>query len=428
MVRGSLIFWLACLSGIAVAGEVIVAGPDDYRGHLPRLQPGDTLQLLPGVYRDGLPLRNLRGEPGRGIVIEGPAGGAPAVFEARDKHITVSLIDVAHVTIRHLHLRGKGRRAHAVVAEGRGSFAHDVTLEDLDIAGFDAAQSYVGISTKAPAWNWIIRNNRISRVGTGMYLGNSNGAAPFVAGLIEGNRVEQTLGYNLQIKHQQIRPGLAGLPQGQSVTIIRDNVFSKLDGASTGPAARPNVLVGHWPVEGPGHADRYLIHGNLFFQNPGERLLQAEGNVAVYNNLFVNSFGGAMSIQPHNDVPKDVHVLFNTVLSRGAPLRLHGAAAGHAQAVDGNAFFSDEPPSLMPGLKAGDNRLRPLAAAETELAAPFAATVDEVDLHPRADALRAASPWSGLPDFPGLGQDFDGEPRRIPHYGAHVRAGDPVRR
>lgn len=428
MVRGVLALWMICLSGIAVSGEVIVAGPEDYRAHLLRLQPGDILQLMPGIYRDGLPLRNLRGEPGREIVIEGPAGGSPAVFEAKDNHITVSLIDVAHVTVRHLHLRGKGRRAHAVVAEGRGRFAHDVTLEYLDIAGYDAAQSYVGISTKAPAWNWIIRNNRISRVGTGMYLGNSNGAAPFVAGIIDGNLVENTLGYNLQIKHQRPRPVLEGLPQGQSVTVIRNNVFSKLNGGSVGPAARPNVLVGHWPVEGPGSADRYLIHGNLFFQNPEERLLQAEGNVAVYNNLFVNSFGGAIGIQPHNDVPREVHVLFNTVLSRGAALSLYGAAAPYEQVVEGNAFFADEPSLLAPGVRAGENRQRPLAVAEAELLAPFAAVADELDLRPQPDALRASHPWTGLPDFPGLAQDVDGEPRRIPHYGAHVRAGDSGRR
>lgn len=417
--------WLICLTGGAEAA-VLIAGPENYRAYLQQLQPGDTLQLLPGVYRDGLPLRNLRGVPGRAIVIEGPAGGAPAVFEARDRHITVSLIDVAYLTVRHLHLRGKGRRAHGVVAEGRGRFAHDVTLEYLDISGFDAAQSYVGISTKAPAWNWIIRNNRISGAGTGMYLGNSNGAAPFVAGIIENNLIEDTLGYNLQIKHQRPRPELDGLPQEPAVTIIRNNVFSKLSGGASGPAARPNVLVGHWPLAGPGRDDRYLIYGNLFFHNPDERLLQAEGNVAIYNNLFVNASGGAMSIQPHNDVPRNVHVLFNTVVSRGSALRLRGPAEGHEQRVEGNAFFSDAPLSVAPSLTMGDNRQRPLAAAEAELLAPFAPTVDALDLRPRPGALRATASWSGLPAFSGLTRDFSGEPRRIPHYGAYDRAGDPA--
>jgi hypothetical protein len=320
---------VACLAQSVVAGQVIEAGPQDYRERLGSLGPGDTLRLTPGIYRDGLPLRGTRGEPGRPVVIEGPSEGPPAVFEGQDGRITVSLIDVAYVTIRHLRIDGGGgARGHGIVAEGRGSFAHDVTLEHLHITGFNASQGFNGISTKTPAWNWVIRNNHIQGVGTGMYLGNSDGSDPFVNGLIEDNRIEDTLGYNLQIKHQAPRPALDGMPQEPSVTVIRNNVFSKLSGGGEGAQARPNLLVGHWPLEGPGSEDHYLIYGNVFFQNPTERLFQGEGRVALYNNVFVNWFGEGVMFMAHNDVPRVVDVTHNTIIAQGRALQITGMPDG----------------------------------------------------------------------------------------------------
>jgi hypothetical protein len=48
--------------------------------------------------------------------------------------------------------------------------------------------------------------------GTGMYFGNSDGNHPFWGGLIENNLIMNTIGYNLQIKHQNPRPRLPGMP------------------------------------------------------------------------------------------------------------------------------------------------------------------------------------------------------------------------
>ena len=48
----------------------------------------------------------------------------------------------------------------------------------------------------------------------------------------EHNLIVDTLGYNLQIKHQLPRPALPGMPSEKSVTIIRHNVFSKAHGAA----------------------------------------------------------------------------------------------------------------------------------------------------------------------------------------------------
>jgi hypothetical protein len=380
----TVLLWLGCFQQVLAEGRLLEASPQNYRDLLTILQPGDTLRLAPGIYRHGLPLRRIAGAPGRPVVIEGPGEGSPAVLAGRDGGITVSLIDVAHLVLRQLRLDGGGAAGHAIVAEGRARFAHDVTLENLTITGFDAAQGFNGIATRVPAWNWVIRNNRIQGVGTGMYLGNPDGSAPFVNGLIEGNRIEDTLGYNLQIKHQAPRPVLEGMPQGPSVTVIRDNRFSKLTGGGEGERARPNVLIGHFPLEGPGAEDYYLIERNLFFQNPTERLFQGEGRVALYDNRFVNWLGDGVVFMAHNDVPRVVDVIHNTILAKGPALGVSGMPEELSPQVAGNVLLSTSP---QPEWEHGLNYVGWLDEAETLFRSPLA-DADTIDLRPRAGQLR----------------------------------------
>ncbi len=312
---------LCVLAGVAAAADYR-AGAADYRDYLHRLQPGDRLLLEPGDYRQGLPLRNLSGHAGQPIVIEALNPAEPPRFIARPGANTVSLVDVRHLVLRHLELDGGNLPVDAIKAEGHSRYADFITLEQLFIHDHAASQQNVGISTKCPVLGWVVRNNRIERVGTGMYFGDSDGSDPFVGGVIEANRVTHTLGYNLQIKHQGSRP--PDFPD-RADTLIRYNVFSKSD-ASPGPLARPNVLLGHVPLTGAGSEDRYLVYGNLFLHNPSEALLQAEGRVVIYDNVFVNGSGDAIHIQPHNDVPREMLIFSNTVLASTTGIQVRRAA------------------------------------------------------------------------------------------------------
>ncbi len=319
-----------------------LAGPGEYRDWLPKLQAGDRLRLEPGDYLHGLPLHGLSGTVERPIVIEGANRQMPPRFVARQGANTVSLVDVRHVVIRHLELDGRNLPVDAIKAEGHSRFADFVTLENLYIHDHAASQQNVGISSKCPAFGWVVRGNRIERVGTGMYFGDSDGSDPFVAGLIEHNIVRETLGYSLQIKHQTARaengPGAAG----RHDTLIRHNLFTKR--LTRGEHPRPNVLVGHFPASGPGSEDRYLIYNNLFLHNPDEALLQAEGRVAIYGNLFVNAHGNAIHVQPHHDVPRDMAIFSNTVLAQGTGIRIRQREdADYAQHVTANVVSAAAP-------------------------------------------------------------------------------------
>jgi hypothetical protein len=381
------------------------ANPEDYLDTLKRLRPGDTLLLAAGEYRDGLPLHGMSGIAGKPIVISGPADKASAVFLARPGANTVSILNSKYLTVRHLVLDGQGLPVDAVKAEGRSAWAHHITLEGLRIENYNADQQVIGISTKCPAWGWIIRGNTIIGSGTGMYLGDSDGSAPFVAGLIEDNIILDSTGYNLQIKHQKGRPEIAGMPQGKSLTVIRHNVFSKsVTNSSTGKLARPNVLVGHWPLTGPGLEDTYAIYGNFFYENPSEALFQGEGNIALYSNVFINSYGDAINIQPHNAAPRRIAVFFNTIVAARGGVRVVGGDPAYRQRLVGNLVFAAEP------LVGGEHPMNTTGFREEAagyLARPFdRLKIDVVDAH--------------LPSLlPDVSRDFEGRLRARKLPGAY---------
>jgi len=399
--------------------------PTNYRALLHELRPGDELHLAPGEYVEGLPLSGVVGTAKAPVVIKGPTRHAHAVLLARRGHNTISIQNSAYVTIKNLVLEGQGLPVDGVKCEGHADFAHHITLENLTIRGHGNNQQTVGISTKCPAWGWVIRNNVIIGAGTGMYLGNSDGRAPFVGGLIEHNLIVDSIGYNLQIKHQAPRPELPGMPSTPSETVIRHNVFAKTAPLRAGAQPRPSVLVGHWPKTGAGSDDRYLIYGNFFYGNPAESLFQGEGNLALYNNLFVAPDRDAIRIQPHNDIPKHIVVAYNTVLAREAGIVL---ARGHgsewfAQVVSHNAVFAGQP--LM-GIEGGENRVGSLEQSGRYLTAPHFA-LGALDLRPKPGALGVQDAFRDGSVLPGLHLDFDGRQRYPRVAGAYTESDGPLR-
>ena len=411
---------IAAGTASTLQARIIAAQPESYRALLASLKPGDTLQLAPGEYRNGLRLHRLSGTRDAPIVIRGPAQGEPAVFVARRGANTVSIVDAAHIELRDVTLDGRNIPVDAVKLEGTARYAHHITLENLTIVGHGAGQQIVGISTKAPAWGWVLRRNRIHGAGTGMYLGNSDGSAPFFDSVIEYNVVTAPLGYAIQIKHQRPRPELDHAPKDPRVTLIRHNVLSKAEGAAVGAAARPNLLLGHLPRSGPGMQDEYHVYGNFLDDNPTEALFQAEGNVAFYSNVLRNRFGPGIAIQPHNDVPKEIRIFDNTIVTRGEPIviRTNEHTQPDRQFVHGNAVFS---PHHIRGGVQSDNLVFALEDAPLAL---VAADSTRFDAFPRDDAMRCAGPrpaWSNAPTDARC--DFNGRTRQAGYCGAYAGQG-----
>ena len=131
------------------------------------------------------------------------------------------------------------------------------------------------------------------------------------------------------------------------------------------------MLVGHWPLTGRGANDQYLIYGNFFYQNPHESLFQGEGNIALYNNLFVNHFGDAIRIQPHNETTRTISVFYNTVIAKGSGITLvrreHDPM--YPQFVTANIVFAGSP---VRGTSFEKNLTGELDEARKYLTRPFA--------------------------------------------------------
>ncbi len=402
--------------------QVHKANPSTYKSSLARLKSGDRLELAAGTYSGGLSLNGLRGTVDEPIVISGPAKGAPALFHARGGHDTVEVFGCCHVVVRNLELDGKGLAVNGVNARSSGGQVHDITIENLIIKNHGTNQQIVGISTNQTAtWNWTIRNNVIIGAGTGMYLGNSDGTNPFVNGLIEYNYIANTVGYNIQVKHQVGRPKISGMPT-KGRTLIRHNVFCKeKPGKGKSDGARPNLLVGHFPDSGDGSKDVYLVYGNFFYQNHSKQpLFQGEGNIALYNNLFVNTLGNAVQIGRHNGRPKMIRVFNNTVVAKGQGIRVGGGDSGYKQMVMGNAVYAS---GSISGSAVSNNLSGSYEAAAKVLVRPHAPPGD-LDLFPKAGALRGRPlSASDINAFQDWDKDFNGNKRNRGIRGAYAGGG-----
>ncbi|HEX3126157.1 MAG TPA: hypothetical protein VH394_02410 [Thermoanaerobaculia bacterium] len=398
--------------------RTIQANPSTYKSLLTTLQPGDRLQLAAGTYTQQLRISNRNGAPGKCIVIEGPASGSPAIFTGSSTFNTISLINVSYMVFRNLTLDGKHLLGDGVKVEASSAYAHHITLENLLLSNYDESLQRCGISTKGKAWNFVIRYNTIARAGVGLYLGKPDGTAELVNSLIEHNLVKDSMLYNMEIKHQIGRDTAAGIPSS-GTTIIRHNVFSKETGAATGTNARPNVLVGHWPLSGAGSTDTYQVYGNLFYQNPTEALFQGEGNIALHDNLFVNRvFSRAIRIQKHNDLPRQIDIFNNTVVASGEGIVIYNGDPAYSQRVRNNVVFAATP--LVGGQQSG-NLTGAFSAASQYLNNPGGSlTAGTLDLFPIAGKVTGTTAdltyLSGLVDWD---KDFNGYPRLLTYRGAY---------
>lgn len=414
-----------------VPDRIVNADPGNYRALLPGLGPGDLMRLAPGTYLDGLPMSGHNGQPDDCIIVEGPHTWPPtAVFTVTDCCNTVSLRDSSYLVIRNLEIDGTGDTisADGVKAQVGGpdadDYAHHITLENLYIHDHDLSQQTVCISTKVPAWNWVVRRSVLELCGTGIYFGNSNGEDEFVNGLVEHNLITDSVGYNMQIKHQSGRDTSLGIP-ASGRTIVRHNVFSKGANSSGGGAARPNLLLGHWPPAGPGSDDDYLVYGNFFHRNPSgvEALFQAEGNVIVYDNVFVNSEGPGVSFQFNQGPPQRVRFVHNTVVARDGGVAVSGAdTVGYEQKIVGNAVFAATP--VGGGTTVAENVTGLEADAAGFLVNPFGAPGVDLDLVPLAGGLlQGPVDTTDLQSFPDWNRDFDSAPRVASFRGAYGAEG-----
>jgi hypothetical protein len=417
---------LGILPGLTLATNYY-GSPGSYLQYIDQLAGGDTLFLAAGVYTDRLNLDDITGEPGNPIVITGPESGEAAVFNGNACCNTVSIERCAYLVIRHLTLDGQDIPfIDAVKAEGtNGNWAHDITIEYLTVINHAEGDLIVGINTKCPAWNWIIRFNTFIEPGLGMYLGAPDGTAAFVNGIIEYNLVINPRRYGIQVKHQIIGSrDVESMPEN-GVTYVRYNVISKAENSDPDDA-RPNLLVGAFPESGKGSNDHYEIYGNLLWQNPDEGLFQGTGNYGFYNNILVNHLDGwGIYAFPHNGfMPRDVKIFNNTILSKNQGIRLSGVNDSYTQIIAGNAIFSDQPIYDTGVGTQYANVTDAFESADLYLVNP-AQDLATVDMTPTEELHMGYIDPATFLDYQDAHLDFDYEMRDWEYRGAYGSPGPP---
>jgi hypothetical protein len=366
---------------LSFAAKVHNARPSNVRALLGGLKPGDTLSLAPGRYPPLL-IRHINGTPEAWITIRGASDGE-AVIEGSGASNVIEIESSSYLSIENLHIDSRGiEGAFGINAgNGAGGPTHDIRIEGNTFTGQNGSQQTDAISTKTPTWGWIVRYNRVLGAGTGMYLGNSDGGQPFVAGLIEHNLFQNTIGYNIEIKHQISLPAIPGMPLGPTSTIIRDNVFIKDDRPSP-DGDRPNLLVDPFPATGPGSLNLYEIYGNYFRHNHRESLFQGAGRFTLHDNIFVDGpySSPAVVIEPHNGPVKLALIYNNTIYTPGPGIQFFSQSLS-GDSVVGNVIFATVP----------------LAGPITEQAENITGSPERAPLYLRAPSFEASADFYPLP-------------------------------
>jgi hypothetical protein len=424
--------------------RVISATPATFQAKVPDLLPGDTLELAGGIYTKALTINGLKGTKSHPIVITG-AGNA-TIFKGNGCCNTISIRKSAYIVIKNMKLDGLNINGpDGIKAEGNTAsnpnWTHHITIDNLTITNYASNQQQVGISTKCPSSHWVIKNNTIDGAGTGIYLGNSDGTQPFVNGLIENNFIHNTIGYNIEVKHQITgqRDLAEGVKAGTNLngkTILRNNVFSKGINSSTGVDARPNVLVGGFPGAGAGKNDYYEVYGNFFYNNPVEALFQGTGNIMLYRNIFVNHANPpdfrTVYITPHNGVsPQNVKIFHNTLWANNSAggIRINNPDVNFRQYIVGNVAFLPNPGNAITASNTtttllADNIIDSYANAGHYV---MSATTDlsSLDLYPKAGQLKAllSIPHALFGNNTGYDRDFNNAVYDWTYRGAYSGSG-----
>jgi len=330
------VFFLCVVLGVSgrMRAETHYANPgDDLRDWTAMMNPGDTLILNPGEYHSLIRMVEKNGDPDNWFTIRGPdEGTATVVFPEGWVTNLIEFKNSSYWRVENLVLDGNNFNCPGAdafktmpLSDETWDYAHHIVLDGVEICDFDGT----GISTKVSTWDMEVRNCYIHDVhNPGAYLGNSNGQQPIINLSFEHNFIERTGSYNIQVKHQWPRAGVArgdtpGLEFDSWGWLVKDNVFMRTEAAAVNP--RPNFLIDAAPTGGPGSDDLATICGNVVLANSaginGDNGFQLSGNVLVYNNIIMNvAKPGVPGIRIGEHItirPRHVELYNNTVIILG---------------------------------------------------------------------------------------------------------------
>lgn len=126
----ALVLLIASLYTSLRAATVDVSNDAELRAALRDAKPGTNVRIASGTYSGALYLDGLAGSSEQPIIIEGADPERPPVFDGGSE--AIHLTDAAHVTLRHLIIRGQtGNGINIDDGGSYGSPAHHITVEHV---------------------------------------------------------------------------------------------------------------------------------------------------------------------------------------------------------------------------------------------------------------------------------------------------------
>jgi hypothetical protein len=251
-------FLFSCAASFTAGVEITVRDAAEFRTALAEAAPGTTILLASGTYAGGFHRANLRGEPGRPIIIAAADPKQPPVF--RDGNNGIHLSNPAHVELQNLvftQLKQNGLNIDDGGATAKPESAHHLSFRGLKISDIGGDGNNDGIKLSG-LWDFKVVDCVIERWGT------KGGSAIDMVGCHRGTIERNT------IRHNNPEPGnCTGVQSkgGSSEIVIQANRFEHAGGravnvgGSTGlPFFRPALTAGGQHAE----ARNIRVEGNRF--------------------------------------------------------------------------------------------------------------------------------------------------------------------
>ena len=170
VLAGAGVLWVRAGAGAApdarqnvMSTTVTVRDADGLRRAVARARPGARILLAPGEYAGGFFFANLRGAPGRPIVIAGADPKRPPVI--RGTATGMQLSDPAHLELRDLVFRGATNNGLNI--DDGGSYdtpAHHLLLRNVTVSDVGPRGNHDGIKLSGVN-DFRIENCTIERIG-----------------------------------------------------------------------------------------------------------------------------------------------------------------------------------------------------------------------------------------------------------------------
>lgn len=239
---------------------------------LSQAKPGSVIYIEPGIYEGGIYIRNLKGEPGKPIIIAAADPNNPPIIRGGDEGL--HLVDPEYVELHNLTFIGA--LYNGINIDDGGTYetpAHHIVLQGITVLDIALQGNTDGIKLSGVD-DFVIKNCIVERWGTG---GSAIDMVGCHRGIIEGCvfRYKDDVGSNaIQVKG------------GSSDIIIRRNRFEHAGQRAINIGGSTSLQ--YFRPQSPGYeAKNITVVGNIFIGSLAPvAFVGVDGSIVRFNTIY----------------------------------------------------------------------------------------------------------------------------------------------